>query len=182
MRIEAEEFNATAPVGPGRPRELDFHAREVRAESWFLLAPWPNWRRGVKRPPTFTQCLHPRASDAKVSRVSSATVGANAGIRRATRACMCLGVPGRVISIDGDVAQVDFWGVTKPVRLDVVDAPVQPGDYVLNHVGFAIRRIPAEEIGETLALYDELLKRAGESDLMALDVRGELAATGERDD
>ncbi len=93
---------------------------------------------------------------------------------------MCLGVPGRVISVEGDVAQVDFWGVTKPVRLDVVDAPVAPGDYVLNHVGFAIRRIPAEEIGETLALYDELLRR--DADLMAADVRGELAAAGELDD
>ncbi len=92
---------------------------------------------------------------------------------------MCLGVPGRVISVDGDVAQVDFWGVTKPVRLDVVDAPVAPGDYVLNHVGFAIRRIPAEDIGETLALYDELLQRAASDDLMASDVRGELAAIAE---
>lgn len=89
---------------------------------------------------------------------------------------MCLGVPGRVVSIAGDVALVDFWGVTKPVRLDVVDAPVAPGDYVLNHVGFAIRRIPASEIGETLALYDELLRRAGSDDLMAADVRGELEA------
>jgi hydrogenase expression/formation protein HypC len=89
---------------------------------------------------------------------------------------MCLGVPGRVVSIEGDVALVDFWGVTKPVRLDVVDAPVAPGDYVLNHVGFAIRRIPASEIGETLALYDELLRRAGAEDLMAADVRGELQA------
>ena len=89
---------------------------------------------------------------------------------------MCLGVPGRVISIDGGIALVDFWGVTKPVRLDVVDAPVAPGDYVLNHVGFAIRRIPPEEIGETLALYDELLRRAGADDLMAADVRGELDA------
>jgi len=89
---------------------------------------------------------------------------------------MCLGVPGRVISIDGDVALVDFWGVTKPIRLDVVDAPVAPGDYVLNHVGFAIRRIPAEEIGETLALYDELLRRAHHDDLMAADVRAELEA------
>jgi hydrogenase expression/formation protein HypC len=89
---------------------------------------------------------------------------------------MCLGVPGRVVSIAGDVALVDFWGVTKPVRLDVVDAPVAPGDYVLNHVGFAIRRIPASEIGETLALYDELLRRAGAEDLMAADVRGELQA------
>jgi len=89
---------------------------------------------------------------------------------------MCLGVPGRVVSIAGDVALVDFWGVTKPVRLDVVDAPVAPGDYVLNHVGFAIRRIPASEIGETLALYDELLRRAGAEDLMASDVRTELQA------
>ncbi len=95
---------------------------------------------------------------------------------------MCLGVPGRVVSIDGDVAIVDFWGVTKPIRLDVVDAPVEPGDYVLNHVGFAIRRIPASEIGETLVLYDELLRRADDDDLMALDVRAELAAGGDIDE
>jgi hydrogenase expression/formation protein HypC len=88
---------------------------------------------------------------------------------------MCLGVPGRVVSIDGDFALVDFWGVTKPIRLDVVDEPVQPGDYVLNHVGFAIRRIPPEDIGETLALYDELLRR-DDDDLMAADVRNELDA------
>jgi hydrogenase expression/formation protein HypC len=90
---------------------------------------------------------------------------------------MCLGVPGRIISIDGDIAQVDFWGVVKPVRLDVIDTPAVAGDYVLNHVGFAIRRIPADEIGETLAMYDELLRRAAADDLMASDVRGELAAT-----
>lgn len=92
---------------------------------------------------------------------------------------MCLGVPGRVIAIDGEVATVDFWGATKQVRLDVVDAPVAIGDYVLNHVGFAIRRIAAEDVAETLALYDELLRRADADDLMAADVRGELAAGGE---
>jgi hydrogenase expression/formation protein HypC len=94
---------------------------------------------------------------------------------------MCLGVPGRVIAVADGVAIVDFWGVKKQVRLDVVDAPVAPGDYVLNHVGFAIRRIPAEEIGDTLALYDELLRRADADDLMAADVRGELGATEDRD-
>jgi len=94
---------------------------------------------------------------------------------------MCLGVPGRVISIDGNVAQVDFWGVVKRVRLDIVDEPVAPGDYVLNHVGFAIRRIPASDIGETLALYDELLGRAGIGDLMAADVRAELDAAPDSD-
>lgn len=95
---------------------------------------------------------------------------------------MCLGVPGRVVSVEAGVAMVDFWGVQKPIRLDVVDAPVAPGDYVLNHVGFAIRRIPAEEIGDTLALYDELLRRAADDDLMAADVRAELAAAAEAGD
>ncbi len=95
---------------------------------------------------------------------------------------MCLGVPGRVISVDGQLAQVDFWGVTRKVRLDVVDEPVAPGDYVLNHVGYAIRRIPAEEIGATLALYEELLREAGSADLMVADVRSEIAAAGGKDE
>jgi hydrogenase expression/formation protein HypC len=76
------------------------------------------------------------------------------------------------------VATVDFWGLRKQVRLDVVDAAVAPGDYVLNHVGFAIRRIPASEAEETLALYSDLLAREEPGDLMAADVRGELAAAG----
>ena len=84
---------------------------------------------------------------------------------------MCLGVPGRVVSVDGRTALVDFWGVLRVVRLDAVDAPVAPGDYVLNHVGFALRRIPAAEIAATLALYDELL---GADGLVAREVRGEI--------
>jgi hydrogenase expression/formation protein HypC len=90
---------------------------------------------------------------------------------------MCLGVPGRIIAIDGPVATVDFWGVRREVRLDVVDEPVAIGDYVLNHVGYAIRRIPEREIGETLALYELLLREAErEDDAMAADVRDEIAA------
>jgi hydrogenase expression/formation protein HypC len=94
---------------------------------------------------------------------------------------MCLGVPGRVIEVDGLVATVDFWGVRREVRLDVVDEPVAPGDYVLNHVGYAIRRIPEREIDETLALYELLLREAesdGRADAMSADVRGEIEATG----
>lgn len=93
---------------------------------------------------------------------------------------MCLGVPGKIVSVDGSVATVDFWGVRREVRLDIVDEPVAPGDYIMNHVGFAIRRIPHEEIDETLALYDQLLKAMeDEDDLMGADVRGEINATGE---
>ena len=87
---------------------------------------------------------------------------------------MCLGVPGKVIEIDGMNATVDFFGVRKMVRLDIVDVPVAIGDYVLNHVGFAIHRIPDEEIGETLALFDQILREAKPGDLMAADVRGEM--------
>lgn len=93
---------------------------------------------------------------------------------------MCLGVPGRVVSVDGLTATVDFWGIRRPVRLDVVDSAVEPGDYILNHVGFAIRRIPAEEIGETLALYETLLAEARRDDLMAADVRTEMDGAGEK--
>jgi len=91
---------------------------------------------------------------------------------------MCLGVPGRVIEVHDCTATVDFWGVRKEVRLDIVDELVAPGDYILNHVGFAIRRIPAESVGETLALY-EMLLREGENadDLMTGDVRAEIAGT-----
>jgi hydrogenase expression/formation protein HypC len=90
---------------------------------------------------------------------------------------MCLGVPGRIVAITDGVATVDFWGVHREVRLDIVDEPVEVGDYVLNHVGFAIRRIPESEIAGTLDLYDELLAALDQEDLMAADVRGEIEST-----
>jgi hydrogenase expression/formation protein HypC len=93
---------------------------------------------------------------------------------------MCLGVPGKVIAVDGLIAIVDFWGVRKQIRLEVVDEPVEPGDYILNHVGYAIRRIPPAEIDATLALYEELLARAeADDDLMAADIRSEIQGAGD---
>lgn len=92
---------------------------------------------------------------------------------------MCLGVPGQIVSIadDGGEALVDFWGVRRTVRLDIVDEPVAPGDYILNHVGQAIRRIPPESIAETLAMYEELLA-SGDDDPMRADITGEIAGAG----
>lgn len=89
---------------------------------------------------------------------------------------MCLGVPGRVVELDLLSASVDFWGVKRRVRLETVDEPVQVGDYLLVHVGFAIRRIPPEQIEETLQLYNQLVAAASQ-DLMAADIRSEVAAT-----
>lgn len=70
---------------------------------------------------------------------------------------MCLGVPGRVVAVTGLRARVDFWGVEREVGLELLEVPVVPGDFVVSHVGRALRRIPDEEVGPTLALYDELL-------------------------
>lgn len=98
---------------------------------------------------------------------------------------MCLGVPGRIVEIHGLVAIADFWGMRREVRLELVDQPVAVGDYILNHVGYAIRRIPEADIQGTLDLYEQLLREAAadERDLMAADVRSEIAATPEpRDD
>jgi hydrogenase expression/formation protein HypC len=89
---------------------------------------------------------------------------------------MCLGVPGRVIEIEELTASVDFWGVKRKVRLETVDEPVRVGDYLLVHVGFAIRRIPPEQIEETLELYNQLVTAASQ-DLMAADIQTEVAAT-----
>lgn len=93
---------------------------------------------------------------------------------------MCLGVPGLVVECDDLTALVDFWGVRRTVRLDLVDEPVAPGDYVLNHVGFAIRRIPPSDVQTTLDVYEQLLRecaRDDRPDLMAADVRAEIDAT-----
>ena len=86
---------------------------------------------------------------------------------------MCLGVPGKVIAIEGRAATVDFWGVQRTVYLDIVDEPVSPGDYILNHVGFALRRIPQSEVAATLELYEEIMRVAA-PDLLASEVADEL--------
>jgi len=85
------------------------------------------------------------------------------------------------VEVNGTSALVDFFGVYRHVRLELVDQPVSPGDYILNHVGYAIRRIPEADIEGSLDMYRQLLREA-DDDLMAADVRGELAATTERRD
>ena len=91
---------------------------------------------------------------------------------------MCLGVPGKVVEINENLAVCDFWGVKKQVRLEIVDEPVKVGDYILNHVGYAIRRIPEESITDTLALYELLMREMNLDDAMAADVRGEIEGAG----
>jgi len=71
---------------------------------------------------------------------------------------MCLGIPGQITEIDGAEATAEFWDVEKTVRIDIVDEDVEVGDHILNHAGFAIRKIPEEEVEETMEIYESFLK------------------------
>jgi len=69
---------------------------------------------------------------------------------------MCLAAPAKVISITDREAVVDYNGVRTTARLDTLAEPLAPGDYVLIHTGFAIRRLSPEDGEATLRLFDEL--------------------------
>jgi len=62
---------------------------------------------------------------------------------------MCLAVPGRIVSIEGDdpltkTARVSFSGVIKKAALAYVPDAL-PGDFVLVHAGFALQKVDEEE-------------------------------------
>ena len=68
---------------------------------------------------------------------------------------MCLAVPGRIESIEGNdplerLGRVDFGGVRREVQLTFVPE-AEPGDWVLVHVGFALSRIDELEASRLLA-------------------------------
>jgi hydrogenase expression/formation protein HypC len=66
---------------------------------------------------------------------------------------MCLGIPGRIVEIHQDeglaMGLVDFGGVRREVCLAYVEEQVQPGDYALVHVGFAIAKVDEDEARRT---------------------------------
>jgi hydrogenase expression/formation protein HypC len=68
---------------------------------------------------------------------------------------MCLGVPAKVISIDGSNAVAEMGGVTYPVSLALTE-DVTEGDFVLVHAGFVIEKIDPAEAAETLRLIREI--------------------------
>jgi hydrogenase expression/formation protein HypC len=68
---------------------------------------------------------------------------------------MCLGIPGKVIEIEKNVAKVDVGGLLREVSLDLCP-DVSVGEYVLIHTGFAIQKVDEEEAKETFELLRQL--------------------------
>ena len=85
---------------------------------------------------------------------------------------MCLAIPGKIVEISGDNAElalVDVVGVRRKIDLGLLqdDRPV-PGDWVLIHVGFAMSRIDEHEAAETLKILTELGEAQAEMESMRL--------------
>jgi hydrogenase expression/formation protein HypC len=88
---------------------------------------------------------------------------------------MCLAVPGKLISIEGDdpilrAGKVNFGGVIKQVNLSYVPE-AKTGDYVIVHVGFALSVVDEEEakkVFEYLKTIGELSEIEGESNVEAV--------------
>jgi hydrogenase expression/formation protein HypC len=69
---------------------------------------------------------------------------------------MCLSIPARIDSIDGEMAKCSVGGATYNTSLQMLEIDeLAVGDYVLLHTGFAIQKISREEAEETLKLFDE---------------------------
>ena len=77
---------------------------------------------------------------------------------------MCLAIPGQIVEMVDEanrLAKVDVAGVRRNVNIGLLDDDgegVEPGDWVLIHVGFAISQVDEEEALATR----RLLERMGE--------------------
>ncbi|MDQ1516443.1 MAG: hydrogenase expression/formation protein HypC [Actinomycetota bacterium] len=68
---------------------------------------------------------------------------------------MCLGLPGRIVSIDegSSVGLVEVAGVLREIDLSLLSGPLLPGDHVLVHSGMALERMSAEVAREAEGLF-----------------------------
>ncbi|MGO9487245.1 MAG: HypC/HybG/HupF family hydrogenase formation chaperone [Rhodomicrobium sp.] len=72
---------------------------------------------------------------------------------------MCLAIPAQVVSVDpaAETAIVALGPIRKEVSVALLDG-VEPGEFVLVHVGYALHKVSLEEAERTLAM----IREAGE--------------------
>lgn len=67
---------------------------------------------------------------------------------------MCIAIPGRVESIEGNTARVDFNGNLVNVNTGIIEPEV--GQYVLVHAGCAIEVMEKDKAQELIDLFAQL--------------------------
>ncbi len=71
---------------------------------------------------------------------------------------MCLGVPMKIVRIDGDMVVAEVDGVQKEASIMLLGDLVAVDDYVIVHAGFAISRLDPAEAEETLQMMREVFR------------------------
>jgi len=72
---------------------------------------------------------------------------------------MCLGIPMQIIEINGFDARCTAKGVERDVSLFMLQhEPIEVGDFVMVHVGYALQKMTAQEAQSTWELLDEMLQ------------------------
>jgi len=74
---------------------------------------------------------------------------------------MCLSIPAEIININKDKATVSVGGNRYQADISMVDG-VSPGDFILLHSGYAIGKIDSTKAIKTLALMEEIKRKAGD--------------------
>jgi biotin synthase len=76
---------------------------------------------------------------------------------------MCYAIPGRVDSIDGRVATIDYFGEKRRAYVDLMEG-LNIGDNVYAQGGFVIRKISGEEAKEVLNIWHDIFFKLKEQD------------------
>ena len=71
---------------------------------------------------------------------------------------MCLGIPGQIVSLvenREDIARVSVAGVDRDIHLGLIEGPpLEPGDWILIHLGFALSRMTEAEAMDAMAFLE----------------------------
>ena len=71
---------------------------------------------------------------------------------------MCLAIPMQVVDVDGFNARCEAKGIEREVSLFMMqDEPVEPGDFVMVHVGYAIQKVSQQDAQSAWELFDQVL-------------------------
>ncbi len=84
---------------------------------------------------------------------------------------MCLAVPGKVVSREGDELIVDFQGTQSQVG-GMMTPDVGAGDWVLVHAGYAISQLDEAEAKKTWSYLEEIQEIREQEDRAHADVDG----------
>ncbi len=67
---------------------------------------------------------------------------------------MCLSIPGKVISIDGDKAIIDYSGEKREASL-ALKKDISVGDFVIVSAKMVMEKVPEDEALKTLEMWDK---------------------------